>query len=487
MAKYCIGIDIGTSAIKTVLVDENLTTAAFARKELRSVFPHPGWVEQDGEEIYKLLTESVTDVLNAAGLTAKDIAGIGLDHQGESCLVWDRKTGKPIYPAITWQDRRTSIEAKSIKDSVGDKVFKTTGQPADSYYSAFKIRWILQHFPEVNTGNLLAGTLNTYIIWKLSEGKRFYTDPSSACCTLLYDPREKDWSRYLMDLFGIPRAILPEIGPMIGFEPVDTLLGIPILSSSPDCQAGLYSLGTLLKNNFATTYGTGNFIHFPTGSEFVLSEHGSTSTVLFASPEETRFQINGICYTAGSAVKWLINGLKILENEKMSSEIALSVEDTKGITFVPALTGIASPYWDENARGAFLGLTAGAGPEHLIRAVLESIAYQVASVTHTMIKETGFCPGALIALGGITANEFLMQFQADMLGLPVVIPKESEPCFGAAGMAFSALNRHYSLDESPFRPEVNRRYDPRMDASERERLLSKWQNSVKRCLTDAVR
>ena len=483
MAHYCLGIDIGTSAIKTVIADHNLTAAAETRKELPSAFPQPGWVEQDGEEIYRLVLESISDVLKAAELSPEEIAGIGLDHQGESCIVWDKTTGKPIYPVITWQDRRTSETAEQYKREFGEMIFKTTGQPADSYYSAFKIRWILDHAAPSDQQNLLAGTLNTWIIWKLSGGKCFYTDSASADCTLLYDPQTNDWDEDLLSLFGIPRAMLPCIGPSIGFSPIKTISGIPILATAPDSHAGMYGIGAVSQKTFATTYGTGNFIHFPTGKDLILSENGLTSTVLFSSPTERIYQINGICYTAGSAIKWLINGLNILENEQMASDIAKSVEDSSGVTFVPALSGLASPYWDEAARGAFLGLTAGVRREHLVRAVLDSIAFQTASVAGLMIKTANTHPEAMYALGGMTGNDFLMQFQADMLGIPVLIPEKFEPSYGAAGLAFSALDRCWDSRDCPYKPVIAKQYEPSLEKESRFEKLSAWERSVKQCLS----
>ena len=482
--KYFIGIDIGTSAVKTVLTDSELNPLAQYRCGLTSLFPHPGWVEQDPEEIYNHVLASVSAVLQRSGLSAGDIAGIGLDHQGESCLIWEKHSGKPIYHVITWQDRRTEEQASRMRDIYGELIQKKTGQPADSYYSAFKLRWILDH-TESEASDLLAGTLNTYIIWRMSEKKHFIIDSASATCTLLFDPQTNDWDPDLLRIFNIPRQILPQIVPEIGFPPAETVTGIPILATAPDSHAGMYGIGAVKTGSLITTYGTGNFMHLVTGHTFTGARDGLTSTILFDSPSDRIFQLNGICYTAGSAVKWLIDGLAILNSEKEASVLAKSVKDNGGIIFVPAFTGLATPFWDEEARGALLGLTAGASRAHIVRAVLESIALQVATVYEHMKSGTDVLPDSMIALGGMTANDFLMQFQADMLGIPVHIPETSEPCFGAAGLAYASLSHFTDPEDCPYSLSIAKSYEPTTQEEHRISRLSEWNEAVRRCLTSS--
>ena len=478
MKSYAVGIDIGTSSVKTVLADDALHPIRQTRKAIKSSFPFPGWVEQDAEEICLLVLESINEILTASGISERKIVGIGLDHQGESCLIWNKNTGKPVYPVITWQDRRTAREAELIRNDHGDLIREKTSQPADSYYSAFKFRWILDHTEE-DPSDLLAGTLNSYIIWRMSSGRNFIIDPASAVCTLLFDPRGDDWDPDLLRIFGIPREMLPEIVPSIGFPPVFSDMGIPILATSPDSHAGMFGIGGVRANDLITTYGTGNFMHLVTGPRFFGAQSGLTNTILFSSPSERIFQLNGICYTAGSAVKWLIDGLGMIGSEKEASDLAKSVENNGGVCFIPALNGFATPYWIENARGAFLGLTAGTGRAHIVRAVLESIAFQVAGANEKMKSVSGSEPPCMTALGGMTGNDFLMQFQADVLGIPVKIPSRSEPCFGAAGLVFAAKERLFRADDCPFSSETLKQYDPAMNEADRLALLSEWQAALK--------
>lgn len=487
MAEYSIGIDIGTSSIKGILIDETFQVVAQDRRPITSFFPKPAWVEQDPDEICRMTEDLIRALLEDSHIPPDRVCGIGLDHQGESCLIWDKTDGRPVYPVITWQDRRTTEAAAALRRQHGEAILSLTGQPADSYYSAFKLRWILDHIPDgqarAEAGDLLAGTLNTYVFWRLSGGSSFITDVASANCTLLFDPRADDWDQGLLDLFGLPRTLLPQIVPAVGFGPVPTIFGIPVMASAPDSHAGIYGINAIRSGCLTTTYGTGNFMHLSVGNTYKSAAAGLTATNLYSSSKERIFQLNGICYTAGSAVKWLSDGLGILEDESAASDIAAGVPDCCGVSFIPAFTGLATPYWDEDARGALIGLTAGVRPAHIVRAVLESIAFQVANAAEVMQSVSGLVPERIYALGGMTANEFLMQFQADVSGIPIIVPEQSEPCFGAAAMARSAVLQIETADEWRFHAGVSRCYEPRMKTDERLTRLENWKQAVDRCLT----
>lgn len=493
MKHYTIGIDIGTTAIKGVLLHRSGKTVAWSRFEQRQFYPQPGWVEQDPEELMELVCGVIRELMGQAGIGADQMIALGLDHQGESCLVWDSRTGKPLYPAITWQDRRTSGTADRYKQTIGAQVREKTGLTPDAYYSALKFRWLLDQIPGgkemAADGRLLGGTLDTWIIWKLTGGKRFVTDVCSAGCTMLCDIHAGNWDHWLLDQFGIPRAMLPQILPCDGDFGVTEARyfgePIPIRGVAPDGHMGMFGIDGVHPGTLTVTYGTGSFMHLVTGGRCVAPENGLTASRCCSLREEKIYQLNGICYTAGTAVKWLQNGLGILENDKESAAIARSVPDSGGVIFVPAFTGLAMPWWDQEARGALLGLTAGVTRAHVIRAVLESLAAQVATNLEIMHES---CPGeisCIYALGGITANDFLMQYQADLAGIPVIIPDQTEPCFGAAKLALISCLGEDCLAE--FETETqNRVYYPTKDETWRKNMLEVWNQGVARCLSADV-
>ena len=492
MRDYCIGIDIGTTAIKGVLTDRNLHIVSRARCEHHQYFPQPGWVEQDPDELVSCFLAVARDLIDHAGITPHQVAAIGLDHQGETCLIWEKKTGKCVYRAITWQDRRMAEAAVDIKSMHGDRIQSITGLQPDSYYSAFKFRWILDHIPDgqerARRGELAAGTLDSYLVWRLTGGQSFTTDPCSASCTMLFDPRGSDWDPWLLELFDLPRCLMAQVLPCdshFGMTDPAVFFGaaVPITATIPDSHAGMTGIDALPPGNLTVSYGTGCFMHFTTGSEYITPQNGLTASSCCALRSKRFYQLNGICYTAGSAIKWLQDGIQILEDDRMSSDIALSVPDTAGVSFVPAFSGLAMPYWDQDARGAFLGLTAGVTRAHLIRAVLESIALQVAANFEIMCSACSIRSESIFAMGGITQNEFLMQFQADLTGVPVILPAETEPCFGASRLAWASLLQldTPSLIGSAIPPR--RIYYPQKDEQWRRDKIAAWQQAVSRCLT----
>ena len=488
MKRYTIGIDIGTTAVKGVLLDRSGRAVAWARQEQHQYYPQPGWVEQDPEELLALVCDVAKQLMQKAAVTAEDVLAIGLDHQGESCLVWDRESGKALYPVITWQDRRMSAPAEDYKRSIGAQVREKTGLTPDSYYSALKFSWLLDHIPQGRTlaseGKILGGTLDSWIIWKLTSGRSFVTDVCSAGCTMLCNIHTGCWDPWLLELFSIPRVMLPEIMPCdVCFGTTDEgFFGgpIPIQGVAPDGHMGMFGIDGVKQGTLTVTYGTGSFMHLVTGPA-AKPERGLTVSRCCARHDEKVYQINGICYTAGTAVKWLQNGLGILEDDRQSAEIARSVPDSGGVIFVPAFTGLAMPWWDQEARGALLGLTAGVTRAHVVRAVLESLAAQVATNLEIMRQSCQGEISCIYALGGITANDFLMQYQADLAGLPVIIPHQTEPCFGAAKLAMISC-----LGEQPWQENAgddHRVFYPTKSENWRKSALEFWNQGVARCLS----
>ena len=487
MKQYTIGIDIGTTAVKGVLLHRSGKAAAWARLEQKQFYPQPGWVEQDPEELLELVCRVIRDLMKQSGIGPEQILALGMDHQGESCLVWDSQTGKPLYPVITWQDRRMSAPAEDYKQTIGEAVRAKTGLTPDSYYSALKFQWLLDQIPQGRAmaaeGRLLGGTLDTWIIWKLTGGKRFVTDVCSAGCTMLCNIHEGQWDSRLLEQFRIPRRMLPEILPCDGDFGVTeaAVFGapIPIRGVAPDGHMGMFGIDGVHPGTLTVTYGTGSFMHLVTGSS-VAPENGLTASRCCTLHGEKIYQLNGICYTAGTAVKWLQNGLGILEDDRQSAVIARSVPDSGGVIFVPAFTGLAMPWWDQEARGALLGLTAGVTRAHIVRAVVESLAAQVATNLEIMKESCSGGISCICAMGGITANDFLMQHQADLAGIPVMIPEQTEPCFGAAKLALISCLGEACWQE----PQTqNRVYYPTKDENWRKNQLAVWNQGVTRCLS----
>lgn len=488
--KYAFGIDVGTTGIKAVIVDSDGRAIAYENAEQKQYFPRPGWCEQDSDEILKLCLDIYSRLLEKTGLKPRDIACIGLDHQGESCLVWDKKTGRPVYPIITWQDRRMAAASDEFGKQYGDRIRTLTGLRSDSYYSAWKIRWILDNIPDgqkrAEAGELLAGTLNTWLFWNFSGRRSFVTDESSSDVMMLCDPRESCWNAWLLETMNIPRIMLPEIvlcnDVLCTTDEAIFGANIPVTCSLADCSAGIVASGAVMEGDLTVTYGTGNFLHLITGDRFVVPTEGLTAACSFAMKERKAYQLNGICYTAGSAVKWLKNGLGLIENASETQALAESVKDTAGVYFVPAMNGIATPFWDQSARGAFIGLTAAATRAHLVRAVLESCALQVANCSRIMKKVSGTDIARINAMGGMTVNGFLMQLQADLCGMEVSLPAQTEPCYGAACMAFSGIDTSFRIENlKEINPPV-RTYHPDMKEEERNRQIDNWLGAVQRTL-----
>lgn len=487
---YYLGIDVGTTAIKGVVVDESGTLLASESREHRQYFPQPGWVEQDPQELLDSCIQIARTLTHGLGLPMSALQAIGIDHQGETCLVWDKATGVPVYPAIVWQDRRMAEVTEQYDPEKSRRMSEITGLRPDSYYSAWKLRWILDHIPQgqarAERGELLAGTLNTWLIWKLTGERSFVMDHSTGGCTMLCDVRSGEWDEWILKELRLPRQMLPELicsdGVLGKTDPtVFDGAAVPITATLTDGSAGTVSAGAGQTGGFISTYGTGSFLHLVTGSEYVAPNGGLTASLCLTTENERLYQLNGICYTAGAAVKWLRDGLGLIGSAAETEALARSVPDTAGVAFVPALNGLATPDWDQHARGAFLGLTAGATRAHLVRAVLESAALQVACCYQLMKNVSGMELTALNAVGGMTSNSFLMQLQADLLGIPVQLPAQTEPAYGTAILAAAAIGHGPGLTLLPKINPPTQTYVPSMSEREREDRLHTWRCAVQRC------
>lgn len=490
MAGYFLGIDQGTTLTTAVLADENWHIVAKASKPHQQHYPASGWVEHDPMEIYENCLAVAAQVVDMAGATAQDILAIGLDHQGETCLVWDKQTGLPIYNAIVWQDRRTADTAELLKTARGGEIQKICGMLPDAYHSATKIRWILDHVPGARSraerGELLAGTLNTWLFWKLSGGEIFKTDPASANCTMLMDIRKTQWSGGLVEMMGIPDSCLAEIcdnSHLYGYTKPECFLGarVPITGCTTDSPASLIGGGCIGPGILKCSYGTGSFMSLQTGEDVVLSDKGLFSSCLWRLDGKPFYRLYGSSYIAGAAVEWLKNGLRIIDSARDTEQMALSVPDSSGVYFVPAFAGLATPYWDQYARGLFIGLTGGTTREHMVRAVLEGVAFQVANCYRTMRSELGRDSQFMRVDGGMVENRFVMQFQSDMLGIPVEVPAEKETAaFGSACLAGYTLGALPSLEHVKQIVKLKHIYEPKMSTDEREDRLDRWLQAVDR-------
>lgn len=486
-----LGIDIGTTAIKSVLIDETGILLATERLEQHQYFPGPGMAEQDPDELFELCLKSVELLLHKNSFEASDIQSIGIDHQGETCLIWNKETGKPEYPAITWQDRRMAVASERFAKVHGDAITSLTGLRSDSYYSAWKLRWLLDHIDNgqsrAEKGELLAGTLNTWIIWKLTDGESFITDEGSAGCMMLCNPRVTGWDTWLLRELNIPEIMLPQILPSNAYlgmtdKRIFFNARIPIWASLTDCAAGIIGSGAIHRGDLTVTYGTGSFVHMITGGAYHLPNGGLTSACCFNTIDNQFFQLNGICYSAGSAVKWLIQELELFKDTEELEALAKSVSNTNGVFFIPALNGWATPAWDQSANGAFLGITASCNKAHMARAVLESMALQVVYCCRLMEETSGIKPIKINAIGGMTSNSFLMQLQADLSGIPVQLPKQTEPAYGAACMALGGLGVGPCIKGLAELNPPKQTFFPSFTEAERNERFSTWVYALNRTL-----
>jgi glycerol kinase len=488
---YYLGVDQGTTGTTALILDDQWNVCSKGYKEHTQHYPKPGWVEHDPKEIWQMTQESIGLALDGAGLKASDIRVMGLDNQGETCMVWDRKTGEPAYHAIVWQDRRTAQIADRLRADHEKLIKEKTGVPVDAYFSGLKIQWILDNVENARRraekGELMAGTLDTYLLWKLSGGALNITDPSTASRTMMFNIYTGQWDEEILDLLNVPRSILPEIvdsSGTLGFTAADGLFGaaIPIGSSLVDQPGALFGQACFNRGAVKTTCGTGCFMLMNTGSRPVRSLNGLVTTVVWRLNGEVTFALDGGVYITGAAVQWLRDGLTIIDNAAETEALSRAVPDSGGVYFVPAFVGLAAPHWDQYARGMIIGITGGTTRAHIARATLEAIAFQVRENLDVMRKDSGAAIEAMRVDGGAVVNEFLMQFQADMLGIPVDVPVINETtALGAAYLAALGIGDFGSLAKVSTHWKLRKRYEPALSADEREARLAQWKKAVERC------
>ncbi len=488
--KFYMGLDQGTTGTTALLLDDQWNVAGKGNREHKQIYPKPGWIEHDPLEIWHAILDSVQMALNDAHARPEEIACIGLDNQGETVVVWDRLTGVPIYNAIVWQDRRTARYADSLTEKYGVLIREKTGLMIDSYFSATKIKWILDNAEgakeKAKAGRLLAGTLDSWMIWKMTHGKVHVTDYSTASRTMLLNIHTGQWDDEILEILEIPKSMLPEIcdsSMVYGHtDPLDFFgARIPISGSVVDQQAALFGQACYTPGSIKTTYGTGCFMLMNTGEKPVYSQNGLLTTVAWGLDGKMTFALDGGIYIAGAATQWLRDGLKIIESASQTEAMALEAGGNGGVYFVPAFAGLAAPHWDSYARGMIIGITGGTTREELVRATLESTAYQVKDNLDVMNMDASIPIEIMRADGGAVANNFLMQFQADILGIAVDLPEITETtALGAAYLAALGIGEFQSIHDLESNWKLAKRFEPKMSADERETLLYHWHKAVER-------
>jgi glycerol kinase len=488
--KVIIALDQGTTSSRAIVIDRDARMLGVAQKELTMHYPRPGWVEQDPQEIWSTQLDMAREALAAAKSTAADVAAIGITNQRETTVLWDRETGRPVYNAIGWQDRRTAAICEQLQAQGAEAlVTSRTGLLLDPYFSGTKLQWMLDNLDGVRAlaeaGRLAFGTIDTWLIWNLTAGRVHATDVSNASRTLLFNIHTRDWDAELLQLLRIPRAVLPDVvgsGGVCG-EVDQALLGtaIPIAGIAGDQQAALFGQQCVNPGMVKNTYGTGCFMLMNTGDRPVESKSRLLTTVAWQIGERFEYALEGSVFVAGAVVKWLRDSLGIIQSSAQVSELAATVEDNGGVYFVPAFAGLGAPYWDPLARGAVIGLTGGSRAAHLARAALESIAFQTADVLDAMRADSGIQVKELRVDGGVSQSDLLMQFQADILDVPILRPKIFEStALGAAYLAGLAVGFWRDAAELQNQWQVERRFEPRMSNMRRESLKSTWHEAVKR-------
>ena len=493
MGKYLMALDQGTTSSRSIIFDKSGNIVSMAQKEFKQIYPEPGWVEHNPREIWSSQFATAIEAMVNVGATYEDIEAIGITNQRETTVVWDKETGEPVYNAIVWQCRRTShLIDKIVKEGNGYYIREVTGLVPDAYFSASKVAWILDNVSgarqKANEGKLLFGTIDTWLIWNLSGKKVHVTDYSNASRTMLYNIHKLEWDKQILKIFNIPESMLPEVKPSscIYGETNHTLFGggIPIAGAAGDQQAALFGQCCFDKGDVKNTFGTGSFILMNTGNEAIRSKAGLITTIAASTSGVPEYALEGSVFVAGASIQWLRDGLRMIKNSAQSEEYAEAIEDTEGVYVVPAFTGMGAPYWNQYARGSVFGLTRGTTKEHLIRATLESIAYQSSDVFRAMEEDAGVKIKGLKVDGGASANNFLMQFQADIMDTFVRRPHCIETtALGAAYLAGLATGYYESKDEIRKNWQLGRLFEPDMEGEKREKKLKGWKRAVK-CALD---
>ncbi|MCQ2510681.1 MAG: glycerol kinase GlpK [Lachnospiraceae bacterium] len=488
MAQYMMALDSGTTSNRCILFDKNGKICSVAQMEFTQFFPKPGWVEHDAEEIWATQLQVVRQAMNNLNVTAADIAGIGITNQRETTIIWDKNSGKPISSAIVWQDRRTAAYCDTLKEKGLTDVYRQkTGLVIDPYFSGTKIRWMLENVPgareKAEKGELLFGTVETWLIWNLTGGKVHVTDYSNASRTMLFNITELKWDEEILAELGIPACMLPEAKPsscIYGTTAPEILGGrVPIAGAAGDQQAALFGQTCFNPGDAKNTYGTGCFLLMNTGEKPVFSRNGLVTSIAWGIGDKVEYALEGSVFVAGSAIQWLRDQVKLLDSAGDSEYFANKVGNTDGVVVVPAFTGLGAPYWDPYARGAIVGLTRGTNKYHLIRATLESLAYQVYDVLHAMEADSGFPLAALNVDGGASANNLLLQMQANINQAPVQRPDCVETtAMGAAYLAGLAVGYWNSKEDVIANRTIEATFTPAIDKEMQQKKLKKWHRAV---------
>lgn len=492
MGQYLMALDQGTTSSRCILFGADGRIAASAAREFRQLFPHDGWVEHDPREILSTQLDVIAEALAKADASFRDVISIGITNQRETAIVWDRKTGEPVSNAIVWQCRRTAAACERLRaDGYATMLRERTGLLPDPYFSATKLAWILDEVPGVREraecGELCFGTVDTWLLFRLSGGKIFATDPSNASRTMLFNIHTMQWDDDLLKLFGIPRSMLAEVLPssgLFGYTDPEVLgARIPITGVAGDQQAALFGQGCHRPGMLKNTYGTGGFLLMNTGDTPVTTDQGLITTIAWQIGSRASYALEGSVFTSGSAIQWLRDQLGLLESAAESERMAAEVPDSGGLYLVPAFTGLGAPYWDPLARGTLIGITRATSKHHLIRATLESMAYQASDVISLMEKTTGLRTSELRVDGGAAANNLLLDFQADLLGIPVIRPASIEStALGAAALAGIGAGVYASAEEFASLLSEDRRFAPKADDAWRKEKINGWRRAVERSL-----
>ncbi len=488
MAEYIMALDQGTTSSRCILFDHEGNMRSVAQKEFQQIYPEPGWVEHDPFEIWSSMLSVCTESMARIGATVADIAAIGITNQRETTIVWDASTGEPVYNAIVWQCRRTAPKVDSlIKQGYGDDIRKKTGLVPDAYFSATKIAWILDHVDgtrdRAKKGELLFGTVDTWLIWHLTGGKLHVTDRTNASRTMLYNIHDLTWDNDLLKMLDIPKAMLPEVkssSEIYGYTDTLVLGGkIPIAGIAGDQQAALFGQCCFDKGDVKNTYGTGCFLLMNTGENAIHSGEGMITTIAATGRDSVQYALEGSVFVAGACVQWLRDSLRMVKSAAQTEESAAKVDDTEGVYLVPAFAGLGAPYWNSYARGVMVGMTRGFTKEHFIRSALESIAYQTVDVLRAMERDIKSSIRNLKVDGGASANDFLMQFQADILDVSVYRPSCIETtALGAAYLAGLAIGYYKDTDEIRSNWALQREFTSSIESGYREKLLKGWKRAV---------
>lgn len=491
--EYIMALDQGTTSSRAILFNRQGEIIKIAQKEFTQIYPKGGWVEHDPMEIWGSQSGVMREVIETAGIAPSEIASIGITNQRETTVVWDKHTGKPIYNAIVWQCRRTSDICDDLKNrGLEDKIKEKTGLLIDAYFSATKVKWILDNVEgareKAQNGELLFGTIDTWLIWNLTRGKVHVTDYSNASRTMMYNIKQLKWDEDILRELGIPKTMLPEVKPssyVYGNTDEQMLAGamIPISGCAGDQQAALFGQTCFEEGTAKNTYGTGCFLLMNTGENLVKSKHGLLTTIAWGIDNKIEYALEGSIFMGGASIQWLRDELRMIKTAEDSEKYATRVLDTNGVYIVPAFTGLGAPYWDMYARGTMVGLTRGAKKEHIIRATLESIAYQTKDVLKAMEQDSNIKLKLLKVDGGASKNNFLMQFQSDILNVEIDRPKVVETtALGAAYLAGLSVGFYKSKDEITSKWAVDKRFKPGMDKEKIDKLYSGWSKAVSRAL-----